>query len=633
MKSKILLLVVTAVTLLMFPQINYAQAPVLGTVADYVLFSSNGAVTNSGTSHLTGNVGTNSGASSGFGNVNGVMHNNDGSTAACAADLLSLYNQLKGAIPTIFPAALLGNGDTLLAGVYSIAGNTSLNLDLILDAKGDANAIFIFQIAAAFSTNAASRIVLINGTQACNVFWKVEGLVSMASGTKMKGNVIANNAAINMNTGVELEGRALSTTGAVTVSGVLAYTPAGCGTPLLTGPAAPNLGSTACFGLFSANGSVTNSGISKVTGDVGSNVDLTTGFNPLDVDGIIHPIPDLFTAACAADLLKVYGYLNTLASDIELLYPAQFGNNLVLTPHTYLMGAAASFTDTVILNAQGNANAVFVIKINGALTTGTYAAVKLINGAQAKNVYWKVEGAVNINDYSDFKGTIICNNGAINLTTGTRLDGRALTTDGALKTALITTTVTTSGCFVLPVNLVYFRGKAVKNNALLEWSTASEQNSASFEINQSLDGSRYVKVGSVAAAGTSENTRAYSFSHNMNANASPVVYYQIKMVDADGKFTYSNIVVLSANDRGTDVRFYPNPVMKMATVTIVVPKKESVNYVITDHAGRTIRTVSGVNLMAGSNILTIDVKGLAVGMYNLSFLGTQTQERVQFIKH
>ncbi|MCK9401563.1 MAG: ice-binding family protein, partial [Bacteroidales bacterium] len=178
-----------------------------------------------------------------------------------------------------------------------------------------------------------------------------------------------------------------------------------------------------------------------VTGDIGTNVGLTTGFDPLLVTGTIHPIPDASTAQCAADLLDVYNYLNTLPYDIELLYPAQFGNNLVLTPHTYLMNAAATFTDTLYLNAQGNANAVFVIQINGALSTSTYSKVILINGTQEQNVYWMVEGAVDINEYSVFRGTIICNNGAISLNNGVTLDGRSLTTTGALNTSAITATM------------------------------------------------------------------------------------------------------------------------------------------------------------------------------------------------
>jgi len=432
-----LLNTLTAVILLLMPMLNFAQAPSLGTAAEFVLFSSVGAVSNSGISQLTGNVGTNSGSITGFGNVNGVMHENDGASAQCAADLLIAYNQLNSAVPDYFPGPLLGNGQILNAGVYSIAGAATLNLDLTLDAQENANAVFIFQIQGAFSTNASSKIHLTNGALACNVFWKVEGLVSMASGTTMRGSVIANNAAINMSTGDTIEGRALSTTGAVTVDGVLAYTPIGCGSPILTGPTPPALASTACYALFSSDGPVTNTGITYVTGDVGTNVGLTTGFDELLVTGTVHPIPDASTAQCAADLLNVYTYLNTLPYDIELLYPAQFGNNLVLTPHTYLLNAATVFTDALYLNAQGNASAVFVIQINGALTTSTYSKVFLIEGAQAKNVYWKVDGAVSINDNSDFSGTIVCNNGAVSLNAGVTLDGRALTTIGALTTDAI----------------------------------------------------------------------------------------------------------------------------------------------------------------------------------------------------
>ena len=423
-----------AAFLLFMPTINFAQAPNLGTTADFVLFTTTGAVTNAGISQLTGNVGTNNGSSTFFGNVNGQMHDADGVTAQCAADLLTAYNDLNNAIPTLFPASSLGNGDTLIAGIYSISAPTTLNLNLYLNAQGNSNAVFIFQIQGPLSTNAASQIKLINGAKACSVFWKVEGLVDMATGTSMKGTVITNNAAINMSSGCTLEGRALSTSGAITINGVLAYTPIGCGSPVLTGPALPNLASTACYAVFSGDGPVTNNGITNVTGDVGTNVGLTTGYNPLDVTGTIHPIPDGSTAACAADLLNVYTYLNTLAYDIELLYPAQFGGNLVLTPHTYIMNGATSFTDTLFLNALGDANAVFVIQINGAMSTSTFSQVKLTNGTQAKNVYWKIDGAVSINDSSVFNGTIICNNGAIDIATGVIVNGRAFTTSGTLIT-------------------------------------------------------------------------------------------------------------------------------------------------------------------------------------------------------
>ena len=452
-----------AVCLLVMTGLMFAQAPTLGTAANFVLFSTDGAVSNTGISQITGNVGTNNGSSTAFGNVNGVMHDNDGASAQAAADLLVAYNQLNSATPTFFPSPLLGNGATLNAGIYSIAEAATLTLGLTLDGQGDANALFIFKIEGSFSTDASAKIHLINGALACNVFWKVEGKVSMASGTTMRGTIIANNAEIVISTGDTLEGRALTTAGSITVDGVLAYTPVGCGSPVLSGPAAPDLASAECFALFTASGELTNTGVSNVTGSVGTNVGSTTGFDALLVSGTIHEIPDVTTATCAADLLVVYNYLNLLPHDIELLYPAQFGRGLVLTPHTYLLNAATELTDSVYLNALGNANAVFVIKIKGALSTSTYSKVILINGAKAENVYWMIDGAVSINNYSIFKGTIVCNNGALGaINTGVDLEGRALLTTGALTTSAVTVIMPTE---CEPVAIRSFKA-GLKNDAV-----------------------------------------------------------------------------------------------------------------------------------------------------------------------
>ena len=443
-----------ACVVLSLPVTTFAQAPNLGTAADFVLFTSVGAVTNTGTSHITGHVGSNSGSSTGFGNVNGRMHDQDGASAQASTDLLAAYNQLNAAVPTYFPSTLLGNGQALVPGVYAIGAPATLNGTLNFNAQGNPNAVFIVKIQGAFSTNANAKVKLVNGAKACNIYWKVEGLVSMAAGTTMKGNIVANNAAINMNAGDALEGRALSTNGAITINGTMAYTPTGCGSPYLTGPNPPALGATACYALFSANGPVSNSGVTFLHGDVGTNGGLTTGFNDNNVTGAIHPIPDLSTAQCASDLAVVYGYLNTLPHDIELLYPAQFGNSLVLTPHTYLLDAATVLTDTLFLNAEGNANAVFVIKINGAFSTSTYAKVVLRNGAQSKNVFWKIEGAVTINNHSTFRGTLVCNNGALGaINTGVTVDGRAFTTTGALTTTAINTTMV-NPCNALSTDLL-----------------------------------------------------------------------------------------------------------------------------------------------------------------------------------
>lgn len=438
--KKQLLSALAAGLLFLLPGKSFGQAPDLGSTANFALFTTVGAITNTGITHITGDIGSNSAGSTGFGNIDGTMYAIDGVTGLATADITTLYAELATAIPTDFPSVLLGTGDTLQTGVFHIPAATVLDDILYLDGLGDSNALFIFQIEAAFSIFAGAKVKLINGAKACNVFWKIEGLISMAPGVHVKGTFLAHNFAINMGANDTLEGRALAMNGAISVNNVIVRTPVGCGSPLLTGPAAPNLLSTACYGLFSSNGPVSNTTgtFTFVTGDIGTNVGLTTGFNPLFVTGTIHPIPDGSTDAAATDLLTVYGGINALPNDIILLYPATFGNNLKLTPHTYLLGAATLFTDTLYLDAQGNPNAVFVIKVAGAFTTAPGAEVKLINGAQAKNVFWKTEGEVTMNANTKFVGTLIVNNSAALLNPTAMVTGRVLVKTGALTTNTVT---------------------------------------------------------------------------------------------------------------------------------------------------------------------------------------------------
>ncbi len=198
---------------------------------------------------------------------------------------------------------------------------------------------------------------------------------------------------------------------------------------------APNLASVNCYALFSTNGAVTNTGISVIKGDIGTDSGTASGFTSSSVVGSVHTVPDASTVASAADLNSVYTYLNSLSHDIELPFPASFGHNLVLTPHIYLLNSATTLTDTLYIDGEGNAAAIFVIQVNGILSAVNNSQMILINGAQAKNVFWKVEGNVNIHEGAVFSGTIVANNSDIHINSGALLNGRALATNGAIITS------------------------------------------------------------------------------------------------------------------------------------------------------------------------------------------------------
>jgi len=463
MKST-LLLIVTAVTLIFFPKINFGQVITLGPDASrFVIFTSSGAVGDNASahSHITGDVGTlTSGPITGFGNIDGIMHPGvDPATTACDIALGATIAQINANPATLVGPLSLGSGATLTPGIYSIPGNATLTLDLILDGQGNPNAEFIFKVAGTFATNTLSRVKLINGALACHVYWKIDGAVTMASLSTMRGNIISGGL-IQMGSGDSLEGRAFSTpAGAITIDGITAYMPVGCGSAVLTGPPAPDLASLYCYTIFSSIGALDGNLSSTSIGDVGNaGGGSVTGWTAGNVTGALHPTGDPSTMLAATDLTNIYNTLNAMVPDIELLYPVQFGRNLVLTPHVYLLSSGgangpATLTDSLYLDAQGNSNAVFVFKIiGGGLTTSVSSRVKLINGAQAKNVFWMIDGAVSINDNSIFRGNIIVSAGALNLEyTGVVLDGRALTINGAITTAGLAAAMT-PGCGALPCN-------------------------------------------------------------------------------------------------------------------------------------------------------------------------------------
>ena len=547
---------ILSITLFLFSTVVFAQTPPpLGVAADFVLFTSVGAISNGVFSQLTGNIGTNSGAGTGFGNVNGVMHVGDAVSAQCAIDLGIADANLSGQIPGPTIGPVLGNGQVLLPDVYLLPAAASIAGTLILDGGGNPNACFVFQIGGALTTAAGTTVILTNGTQACNVFWKVVGAFSMAVNSSFKGTIISN-AAISFAVGCSLEGRALSTVGAVSVSALTAGTPIGCGIPILTGPVAPNMQAISCFAVLATSGIVTNTGTTNVVGDIGSNSLNASGFNPLGVEGLIHPIPDVATAQGSSDLTSLDSYLSGLPYDIELLYPNLFGNSQVLTPHVYIMNAGAVLNDTIFLDARGVADAVFVIRIIGALTTNSNPQVVLVGGTQANNVFWQVDGAVTISSSGNFNGIIVAN-GAIVLNTGVILSGRALSTAGHITTnnANITSIIC---AYPLPIELLSFTAAAKDAYVQINWATASEINNDYFTILRSIDGINFETIAIVNGAGNSSQILNYSAVDNAPLNG--LSYYRLKQTDYDGEFDYSSLVAVEFNNMNDFIfNIYPNP--------------------------------------------------------------------------
>jgi hypothetical protein len=212
------------------PMVSYTPAAavdVLGSIENFSLFTSNGAVANASTSGIIGDVGADIGAISGFATsaIIGSYYNADAVTAQAKIDLNNAYSQLmliSNTVTNHTPA--FGSGETLLAGVYTTAAAGSLAGTITLDGAGDPDAIFIFKFNGAFAAAAQSRVILSNETRRCNVFWISEGAASIGSFSTLKGTILAHNGAATMGAGGNLEGRLLSTGGAIGFSTSVVYT-------------------------------------------------------------------------------------------------------------------------------------------------------------------------------------------------------------------------------------------------------------------------------------------------------------------------------------------------------------------------------------------------------------------------
>ena len=195
-----------------------AQAPVsLGSADKFAVLAAT-TVTSTGDTTVKGDLGVSPGtAVTGTLRVSGMIHTGDPATARAQSDLAIGYQhaaaQMVGALTV---AGNLG-GLTLTPGLYKSTSSLEISSgDLTLDAKGDTNAVFIFQIGSTLTTTAARQVILRGGAQAANIYWQVGSSATLGSISIFKGNILALTS-IALQNGAAVEGRLLARTAGVTL--------------------------------------------------------------------------------------------------------------------------------------------------------------------------------------------------------------------------------------------------------------------------------------------------------------------------------------------------------------------------------------------------------------------------------
>lgn len=184
----------------------------------------------------------------------------------------------------------------------------------------------------------------------------------------------------------------------------------------------------------------------------------------------------------------------------------------------------------------------------------------------------------------------------------------------------------------LPLTWLNFTAVKQDKNALLSWAV-QEDNNNHFEIERSVNGVDFAQIGNnVASKGAGSNN--YSITDVELSNLkSNVVYYRIKQVDNDGKFTYSKVATIKlTTDKNYNIGIYPNPVNDNSTLTIDVAKATRAQVKVIDASGKTVQTISLV-LNTGVNQKKINFSTLANGNYNVNVTSEDgLQETLKVVK-
>ncbi|MBO9698754.1 MAG: glycoside hydrolase family 9 protein [Sporocytophaga sp.] len=193
-------------------------------------------------------------------------------------------------------------------------------------------------------------------------------------------------------------------------------------------------------------------------------------------------------------------------------------------------------------------------------------------------------------------------------------DWKISTGNNCSRLPVIATTGT--GCETSPVRLLEFKGTRESNLTSLTWITASEENSSYFEIQRSTNGTDFVGIAKVPAAGISSSVLYYNFEDSYPVNG--IFYYRLKQVDFDGSHELSKIVSVSNEDQ-TRLSLVPNPFQKSSLLAVISPYSSTYSVYVVDLSGKVIDTAEnlgieekveiGASLSSGMYLLKVVING------------------------
>jgi hypothetical protein len=216
------LIAFSSVGLLVVTGTAHAATPISLGAADSFAVLANTAITNTGATTITGDIGASSNSITGPGTIvltpPSQNHGNDAATGDAHGGLTAAFTAAgaQGMGADVGTASLSLQSQPMQPGVYSSASDLDLTGQITLDGGGSYDSVFIFRAGQALTTAPASEVLLTGGAQACNVFWQVGSSATLGAASAFTGNILAN-ISISLDPAASVDGRLLASTGAVTL--------------------------------------------------------------------------------------------------------------------------------------------------------------------------------------------------------------------------------------------------------------------------------------------------------------------------------------------------------------------------------------------------------------------------------
>tara|TARA_B110000879_G_C10992110_1_gene439718 strand:- start:100 stop:888 length:789 start_codon:yes stop_codon:yes gene_type:complete len=156
----------------------------------------------------------------------------------------------------------------------------------------------------------------------------------------------------------------------------------------------------------------------------------------------------------------------------------------------------------------------------------------------------------------------------------------------------------------LPAELIAFYGEREGNSSVLRWETASELNTNTFEIER-LNNTKFESTGSVRAAGNSRSFRTYTYSDNLPSTDNGKFTYRLKIVDYNGEYEYSDILVLNETTSLAPVKIYPSPAQDFVNIQLGDEMDGEIDVKIVDLKGVVVKKIENISRNEKVNLTDI----------------------------